>query len=202
MSRNGYSIPIKYLRSLACIIARRRSSLHASTPNEAIHPPGKNWPQAFCKRHPELKAKKVKALDWKRHDINIHNKIIHWFEVIGKELYDPVIKRENIYNMDETGVMLSLLASLKVLVGKDDPRYYRGAGVKRIMVTVIEYISVDGRSLLPLIVWPASIYRSNKTTYPTPGWHYACSGSGYTDSQISLDWLTRVFDPQTKARAH
>lgn len=70
------------------------------------------------------------------------------------------------------------------------------------MVTAIEYISADGRSLIPLIVWPASTHRSNWTTYPTPGWHYACSESGYTDSQISFDWLVRVFDPQTKARAH
>lgn len=53
--------------------------------------------------------------------------------MIGKELYDPVILSENVYNMDETGVMLSLLGPLKVLVGKDDLRTYRGAGVKRTM---------------------------------------------------------------------
>lgn len=103
--------------------------------------------------------------------------------------------------MDETGVMLSMLSSVKVLVGKDDPRDYRGASVKRTMVTAIECISADGRSLLPLIIWPASTHRPNWTTYPTPGWHYACSESGYTDSKISLEWLKRVFDPQTKARA-
>jgi hypothetical protein len=104
--------------------------------------------------------------------------------------------------MDETGVMLSMLGSVKVLVGKDDPRDYRGAGVKRTMVTAIECISADGRSLLPLIIWPASTHRSNWTTYPTPGWHYAHSENGYNDSKISLEWLKRVFDPQTKGRAN
>lgn len=54
--------------------------------------------------------------------------------------------------MDETGVMLSMLASLKVLIGKDDLRTYRGSGVKRIMVTIIKYISANGRSLFPLII--------------------------------------------------
>ncbi|KAF1973619.1 hypothetical protein BU23DRAFT_127511 [Bimuria novae-zelandiae CBS 107.79] len=39
--------------------------------------------------------------------------------------------------MDETGVMLSMLGSVKVLVGKDDVRGYRGAGVKRTMVTAV-----------------------------------------------------------------
>jgi DDE superfamily endonuclease len=104
--------------------------------------------------------------------------------------------------MDETGVMLGMLGSVKVLVGKDDLRDYRGAGVKRTMVTAIECISADGRSLLPLIIWPASTHRSNWTTYPTPGWHYAHSENGYNDSKISLEWLTRVFNPQTKGLAN
>ncbi|KAF2185312.1 hypothetical protein K469DRAFT_779253 [Zopfia rhizophila CBS 207.26] len=193
MSDNGYPVPVKYLRSLAYIIARRRSSVfHASTTtDEAINPPGKNWPQAFYKRHPELKPKKVKALDWNRHDINIYDKITHWFEVIGKELHNPVIQLENVYNMDETEVMLSMLGSIKVFVGKDDPRDYRGAVVKQTMVTAIEFIFADGTSLLPLIISPASTHRSNRTTYPTLGWHYACSESGYTDSKIRLDWPIR-----------
>ncbi|KAF2677955.1 hypothetical protein K458DRAFT_446687 [Lentithecium fluviatile CBS 122367] len=50
----------------------------------------------------------------------------------------PAILSESVYNMDETGVMLCVLGSVKVL-----------------------------------------------TTYPTPGWHYACSESEYTDSKIS-----------------
>lgn len=70
------------------------------------------------------------------------------------------------------------------------------------MVTAVECVSADSRALLPLIIWPASTHRSNWTTYPTPGWHYALSENGYNDSKICLEWLTRVFDPQTKARAN
>jgi hypothetical protein len=191
MSSLGHPVRIKFLPSLAFSIARRRSSV---TPNDPIKPPGKNWPRAFEKRHPELKARRVKAMDWKRHENNIYYKIKEWFEVISKVLEDPDIQPENVYNMDETGVMLSKLGSVKVLVGKDDLRDYRGAGVKRTMVTAMECISADGKSLLPLIIWPASTHRSNWTTYPTPGWHYAHSENGYNDSKISLEWLTRVFD--------
>lgn len=129
-------------------------------------------------------------------------KITRWFEVIERIIQDPAILRENVYNMDETGVMLSMLGSVKVLVGKDDLRDYRGAGVKRTMVIAIECVSADGRSLLPLIIWPASTHRSNWTTYPTPGWHYAHSENGYNDSKISLEWLTRVFDSQIKGPAN
>lgn len=171
-----------YLPSLAFIIARRRS-----TTDVAIKPPGKDWPKALEKRHPVLDSRKIKAVEWNRHDNNIYDIITHWFQVVGKELQDPVILPENVYNMGETGVMLRMLGSVKVLVGKDDARNYRGAGVKRTMVAAIECISADGRSLLPLIIWPASAHRSNWTTYPTPRWHYACSESGYTDSKISLE---------------
>ena len=139
-------------------------------------------------------------MDWNRHEKNIYGKVVHWFEVIGKILQDPTVLAENVYNMDKTGVMLSMLASVKVLVGKDNKRCYRGGRVKRTTVTAIECISGDGRYLDPMIIWPAS--RSNWTTFPTPGWQYAYSDSGYTDSKISLEWLKRIFDPQIKQRAN
>ncbi len=107
---------------------------------------------------------------------------------------------ENVYNMDETGVILSMPGSVKVLVGKDDKRKHRGVQVKRTIVTAIE--CADGRYLNPIIIWPASTHRSNWTTFPTPGWYYACSDSGYTDSKISLEWLKCIFDPETKERAN
>jgi hypothetical protein len=197
MSSFGHPVRIKYIPSLAFSIARRRS-----TAIKSIKPPGKNWPRAFERRHKELKARKVRAIDWKRHENNIYPKMTEWFEVIEKVLEDPAVLPENVYNMDETGVMLSKLGSIKVFVGRDDRRDYRGAGVKRTMVTAIECISADGRSLLPLIIWPAATHRSNWTTYPTPGWHYGHSENGYNDSKISLEWLKRVFDPQTKGLAN
>jgi hypothetical protein len=77
----------------------------------------------------------VRALDWNRHDKNIYPKITHWFEVIGEVLRDPEILVGNVYNMDETGVMLSMLSFVKVLIGKDDSRKYRGARVKRTTIS-------------------------------------------------------------------
>jgi hypothetical protein len=62
----GYPVPMKCICSLAFIVARQRS-----TTDVTIKPPGKNWPKAFEKRHPELNSRKVKAVDWNRHDNNI-----------------------------------------------------------------------------------------------------------------------------------
>ena len=146
MANLRHPIRIKFIRSLAFSVARHRST------DVPIKPPGKNWPRAFEKRHPELKARRVKAIDWKRHDSHIYNKVTGCFKVVGKVLQELAILPENCYNMDETGVLLSMLGSVKVLIGKDDIRDYRGAGVKRTIVTAIECVSANGRSLLPLVI--------------------------------------------------
>lgn len=65
---------------------------------------------------------------------------------------DLAILPKNTYNMNETEVLLSMLGSIKVLVGKNDLRNYRGADVKRTMMTAVECISANGRRLLPLII--------------------------------------------------
>jgi hypothetical protein len=197
MSSFGHPVQIKYIPLLAFSIARRRSTAIKTT-----KPPGKNWARAFERCHKELKTRKVRAIDWKHHENNIYPKIAEWFEVIERVLQDLAILSESVYNMDKTGVMLSKLGLIKVLVGRDDLQDYRGAGVKRTMVTAIKCISADCRYLLPLIIWPAATHRCNWTTYPTPGWHYRHSENGYNDSKISLEWLKRVFDPQTKALAN
>jgi hypothetical protein len=108
--------------------------------HEATKPPGKNWAQGFVKRHPELKSRRVRTIDWNRHEKNIYDKITDWFEVIGKALQAPIILPENVYNMDETGVMLSMLGCVKVLVDKDNMRNYRDTRVKRTVVTAIKCV--------------------------------------------------------------
>jgi hypothetical protein len=45
-------------------------------------------------------------------------------------LYKPDILLENVYNIDKTSVMLSMLSSVKVFIGKDNKQKHRGARVK------------------------------------------------------------------------
>jgi hypothetical protein len=156
----GQPMRMKYIPSIAFSTTRQRPLSDRSP-----QPPGKNWAKAFETRYPQLKVRRVKALDWNRHKKNIYKKITHWFEVIGAVLQDSTVLEENVYNMDKTGVMLSMPGSIKVLVGNNDMRDYRGARIKRTLVTAIECISADGRYLTPMIIWPATTHRSNWTTF-------------------------------------
>ena len=87
--------------------------------------------------------------------------MLEWFSVIRNVLDDPAVLLGNVYNMDETDAILSMLGSVKILVGKDDLRDYRSVGIKQTMATIVEYVSANSRLLLLLIIWPASTHRAN-----------------------------------------
>jgi hypothetical protein len=72
--------------------------------------------------------------------------------VIKEVLQDPAVLAENVYNINETKVMLSILGFIKVLVSKYNKRDYKGARVKRTSVTIIECISGDSKYLNPMII--------------------------------------------------
>jgi hypothetical protein len=138
-------------------------------------------------------------LDWKR--FNIYDKVIHWFEVIEEVLLRPDVLPCNVYNMDETGTMLSMPKAAKVVINKDNKQGRKGGRINRENVTAIECVSADGRYLNPMIIWPASTHRANWTTHATPGWYFATSEKGSTDSYLSLQWLKQIFDPETQELA-
>lgn len=199
MSQNGYPLAVKVLRSLALVLRRRRGN----TPDDDnILAPGKNWPQGFYRRNPQLKSRRMRAMAWDRHDHTIYPKVAEWFQVISEELERPDVLPENVYNMDETGVLLGKLGSLKVLVGKNELRNYRGASSRRTLITAVECISATGSCLDPLVIWPSATHRSHWTTHPTPGWHFARTEGGYTNNEINMHWVQFVFDPQTRTTAN
>jgi hypothetical protein len=198
LHRNGYPARVKHLRYFAGILLRQRIAVWSSSHSRL---PGKDWPQAFYRRHAELKAAQAKAIDWQRHEKNIRVKVEHWFTIMGKQLSERGILQENVYNMDETGVLLSDLNTVKVLVSRGDVQSCRGVGLRRTMITAVECISADGRCLPPLIIWPGKTLQNTWISDETPDWHYACSDTGYMNATINLCWVQRVFDPATRLRA-
>lgn len=83
-----------------------------------------------------------------------------WFTLMDQELHED-IKPKNIYNMNETDILLSHLTSHKVLVSSHDLRRYCGIAVNRTLITAIKYIATDGSYLVPLIIWSFATTHSN-----------------------------------------
>jgi hypothetical protein len=75
---NGYPLPVKFLRSLAQTILRQRFSVFQITdPDLDVQPPRKNLSQGFYQQHPQLKAQRLRAIDWKHDGSQIEDKVRH-----------------------------------------------------------------------------------------------------------------------------
>lgn len=160
----------------------------------------RNWAKTLKRRYSILQARRVRSLNWNRHEKNIYNKVIHWFEMIDKILQNPAIVAKNVYNMNEIEIMLSMPGSVKVLIDKNDRRDYRNARIKRTTMIAIECINADDRYLKSMIIWSIIIYRSNWIIFFILEWQYACFEFEYIDFKINLKWFTQIFDFQTKKR--
>jgi hypothetical protein len=132
------------------VIARNWSSTFQNLSIDGtIKSPGKNWPQGFYKCYPQLRPRTLRPIDWACHDI--YQKVVDWFPMIGRELHDPAILPENVYNMDETRNLLSSVVSRKYVIHRDDARKYRGAAVKRNVTLTIF------RSGVHFVVWGCTL---------------------------------------------
>ena len=72
MSDLGQLVRIKFIPALAFRVTCQRPTI-----DRPLKPPSRNWTKALEKRYPELVARRVKALDWNRHEKNIYRKITH-----------------------------------------------------------------------------------------------------------------------------
>jgi len=119
---------------------------HQTTPLRTLSI-GKNWINRFKKRHPELENRRVRRIDVQR--MNATETVPEFFDWLKICLDQRSIKPENQYNMDKTGVKMSLEGSkwiLTFLKGKielpDHPN--------KELFTFIECIGATGR-LLPFL---------------------------------------------------
>ncbi|KAI8648635.1 hypothetical protein NCS57_01475100 [Fusarium keratoplasticum] len=129
--------------------------------------------------------------------------IREWFALVKNIIAKYGINLANIYNFDETGFMMGLIASGMVVTGAE--RRGRPKSVQpgnREWVTVIQAINAEGWAIQPFIVVAgqyhlASWYQESNL----PGdWAIATTKTGWTDNETGLEWL-KHFDRHTKARS-
>jgi hypothetical protein len=110
----------------------------------------------------------------------------------------------DIYNFDETGFMMGLIASGMVVTGAE--RRGRPKSVQpgnREWVTVIQAINAEGWAIAPFVVVAgqyhlASWYQESNL----PGdWAIATTKNGWTDNDTGLEWI-KHFDQPTKTRSN
>ena len=163
---------------------------------------GKHWVDQFIARHPEIQSKVGKTLD-KQHllatDPEIFKELLNGFYNMPCK-YD--IKTENTWNTDEKEFAIGLERGGTILchAGRKNPWIMQDG--KCSWVTVVEAISGNGKSVLPLIIHASNVYlmghHSNINYEKNMDAFFTHSKAGYTTTQITLDWLVKIFEPRTR----
>jgi hypothetical protein len=101
--------------------------------------------------------------------------------------------------MDEKGIIMGVLAKLKVICSRKHKKTRTTQQGSREWVSLIEYISSNGRVLSPYVIFKAK--QLNKAWYDEfrkdGGGTCAVSDRGWTDDELCLEWFKIVFEPET-----
>jgi hypothetical protein len=164
---------------------------------------GKNWVSKFLHRNPDLKSKFIRRYNYSRAKCEDPTIIGGFFDNFRNIIIDHGILDDDIYNFDETGFAMGIIATSKVItldemVGK--PKLLQPGN--REWVTSIEAVNAMGWALPPMIIFKAGTYSSDWFEIPEVpiDWRLQTSPNGWTSDEIGMDWLMNHFEPYTRAR--
>ncbi|OBS17525.1 hypothetical protein FPOA_26337 [Fusarium poae] len=167
-------------------------------------PVGKRWASNFVKRHKDLKTHFPRKYDYQRAKCEDPTIIRNWFRLVANVIAKYGIRPDEIYNFDETGFMMGVIASGMVVTGAE--RRGRPKSVQpgnREWITVIQAINAEGRAIPPFIIGAGQYHLANwYRDSNLPGdWAIATSPNGWTDNEVGLEWL-KHFDRCTSKRSN
>jgi hypothetical protein len=165
--------------------------------NDDHRPLGKNWTTKFLQRHPELSITRGRTMDINRLTSLDQNIIETFFTKLSELRAQYNIESDDLYNMDEKGFQMGQTAGEDVIVNKSqDPPVIPSTGTSK-RVTIIECTSASGRVLKPMAIHIGKEPEDHwfPPTHLTPDWEYGFSTSGWTDNELALLWLRRIFIP-------
>ncbi|OQD75008.1 hypothetical protein PENANT_c160G06905 [Penicillium antarcticum] len=120
---------------------------------------GQNWVTNSVKRHPELSSRFSRRYDYRRAKYEDPKIMIEWFNLVQKTISQYGINPDDVYNFDETGFAMGLIATAKIITRAE---YYGRRSLlqpgNREWVTAIECISASGWALPPCIILKGKVF--------------------------------------------
>ncbi|TIC97836.1 Jerky like protein [Colletotrichum higginsianum] len=170
--------------------------LHAMGDTEPI---GKGWIQAFLKRNPSVKVQRSRPIDSRRVNGASTEVIRDWFKLLAIPEITS-IKPANRYNMDETGILEGQGSNGLVLGMSETKSVRKKQPGSRAWVSIIECISALGHVLNPLVIYKGKAVQQQWFPLdlgPYEGWQFTATENGWTSDATAVEWLQKVFIPQT-----
>jgi DDE superfamily endonuclease/Tc5 transposase DNA-binding domain len=181
---------------------RVRHASQNSSSTKIIAPIGHEWLYRFLNRHPTIQSIYARQLEAARFNGASYEKVKAWFDAVAAKFQERAYNNSNIWNMDESGFGVGESQTTKVLVPVDRAQQYKTVVGKQEWVTVIECINAAGGALPPMIIFKGQNLNSGWLPPQTPpDWHFGVSENGWTSNILGLQWLIKVFEPQTREKA-
>jgi DDE superfamily endonuclease/Tc5 transposase DNA-binding domain/helix-turn-helix, Psq domain len=88
-------------------------AIRGSTPVQTV---GENWVYTYMKRHYKLSTRFSRRYNYKRTKCKDPKIIQGWFNLVQTTILENGIDPDDIYNFDETGFAIGLIATAKVII--------------------------------------------------------------------------------------
>jgi hypothetical protein len=162
---------------------------------------GKNWVFNLVKRRDELRTRYSRRYNHERAKCEDSKIIREWFDCLHNKVMEYGIQPDDIYNFDETGFAMGLIATTKVITSREiygRPKLLQPGN--REWVTAIEAVSATGWSLPTYIIFKAKELQDAWFDDLPEGWRLDKSQNGWTTDEIGIKWLKNQFVPETEKR--
>ena len=127
------------------------------------------------------------------------DQIIRFFKLFRttKEKYN--VHDDDVYNMDKKGIMIGVLAKLRVICSRKHKQNRTTQQGKREWVSLIKCISLDRRVLSLYVIFKAKLLLKDwyNEFRKDRGGTCAISNQGWTDDELCFEWFKIVFKPET-----
>jgi hypothetical protein len=165
-------------------------------------PVSERWITRFIKRHDDIISKYTRKYDYQRAKCEDPEVISQWFSLVRNTIVKYGITEQDIYNFDETGFQMGVAHTAKVITASR----HRTSRVRAIQpgnrewATVIECINTSGWCLPPMIIFSGKVHQSQWYQDIDPDWLVGLSNNGWTNNELGIFWLEKVFQKHTAAR--
>ncbi|KAG2001081.1 hypothetical protein GB937_010526 [Aspergillus fischeri] len=190
MDQRGAAPRPSHVREMANILLAQRGS----TPTQTV---GEKWVYNFINQHDEIKTQFSRRYNHQRVKCEDPKIIQEWFNRVQIIIMQYGIVFEDIYNFDETGFVMGLVATAKVVTRAEMLSWpFLIQPGNREWVTSIECINSTSWVLPPCIIFKGKVHIEGwyQDTALPADWRIE------TTDQIGLRWLQKTFIPATTSR--
>lgn len=193
----GNPISPVFTRKLAFEIRVSRLKLSTST----IPPPfpGVHFTDRLRRRYPTIKGAYTRQLEAGRVVGTSYTVIASYSNALSTLFLEAFYLPDDIYNFDESGFSLGTSISTRVLTNSKKRTPRKKVPGRQEWVTAIEGISATGRALPPLLIYTGEYTNTGWIPAFIPqDWRFSSTTKGWTSDSIGYEWLTTIFEPETK----